>query len=65
MQNKLIFRKIIYFLKQVMEFGFRGTHLWNILEQTNAVEPGYDNTGLRDTSSQPSDILWHQLIHRS
>jgi hypothetical protein len=49
MKNKLIFCKIIYFLKQVMEFHFRGKHLWNTLEQTNAVEPGYDNTGLWDT----------------
>jgi hypothetical protein len=56
---------MIYFLKQVNEFGFRGLFLWNTVEQTNAVEPGYDDIGLWDTSSQLSDILWHQLIHRS
>jgi hypothetical protein len=37
---------MIYFLKQVMEFGFRGIHLSNTVEQTNAVEPGYGDIGL-------------------
>jgi len=26
------------------------------------VEPGYNDIGLCDTSSIPSDILWYQLI---
>jgi len=46
MQNKFIFCKMLYFLKQVNEFGFRGIHLRNTVEQTNAVEPGYDDIGL-------------------
>jgi len=64
MQNKLIFCTMIYFFKQVMAFGFREVYLWNTVEQTNAVESGYDDIGLWDTSSQPSDILWHRLNHR-
>jgi hypothetical protein len=42
MQNTLIFCKMIYVLKQSMDFGFTGIHLSNTVEQTNAVEFGYD-----------------------
>jgi len=28
----------------------------------NTVKPGYNDIGLCDTSSIPSDILWYQLI---
>jgi hypothetical protein len=34
----------------------------NILEA--AVEPGYNDTGLHDTSPRQSDFLWYQLIRQ-
>jgi hypothetical protein len=33
-----------------------------IFVHPDTVEPGYNNIGLRDTSSIASDILWYQLI---
>jgi hypothetical protein len=37
----------------------RGSSVWNV-EYT--VEPSYNDTGLCDTLSIASDILWYQLI---
>ena len=33
-----------------------------IKQRQNAVKPGYNDIGLRDTSSIVSAILWYQLI---
>ena len=42
--------------------AFKNKHFtpWN----TYTVEPGYNDTGLCDTASIASDILWYQLIPR-
>jgi hypothetical protein len=32
------------------------------VHEASTVEPGYNNIGLSETSSIPSDILWYQLI---
>jgi hypothetical protein len=35
------------------------------LTHQNTVKPGYNDIGLRDTSSIASDLLWYQLIPHS
>jgi hypothetical protein len=37
-------------------------HTVSVAQFLNAVEPGYNDIGLHDTSSITSDILWYQLI---
>jgi hypothetical protein len=48
-----------------MEEDWRKQHseeLRDLYSSPNTGEPGYNDTGLCDTSSIASDILWYQLI---